>query len=201
MTSLINLGAIILAAYITYSFFIKWAKEARFMKAAHKNGCQPIVQIPTLDPFLGLDLFVRIRKADCAGRRSETYRALHQKYGATFLMKTLGTSDLQTCQPENIQAICTSHFNDFGVGPIRGEIGLPFLGRGVMTEDGDHWKHSRSLIRPTFNKVEIADLPNFERHVARLLALISSDNTFDLLPLSKKLVSFYRRSPFEMLFN
>jgi cytochrome P450 len=104
-------------------------------------------------------------------------------------MKSLGVNEIQIAQPENIQAICTSAFNDFGVGPMRGTIGAPFLGRGIFTEDGQFWKHSRALIRPTFSKAEIADLGGFERHVSRFLALIPKDgSTFDLLPLSKKLV-------------
>ncbi|TEY81952.1 hypothetical protein BOTCAL_0030g00130 [Botryotinia calthae] len=127
-----------------------------------------------------------IQKADAAGRRSEAYRELHQKYGQTCL----------TSQPENIQAICTSSFNDWGVGPMRGTIGLPFLGRGIFTEDGEFWKPSRSLVRPTFSRAEIAGLDNFENHVARFLTHIPKDgSTFDMLALVKRLVS-HNNTPF-----
>ncbi|KAF7908617.1 uncharacterized protein EAF01_004372 [Botrytis porri] len=71
---------------------------------------------------------------------------------------------------------------------MRETFGLPFLGRGIFTEDGEFWKQSRSLVRSTFSRVEIADLENFERHVTRFLNFIPKDgSTFDMLPLVKKL--------------
>ncbi|KAL8819488.1 MAG: hypothetical protein Q9191_007725 [Dirinaria sp. TL-2023a] len=102
-------------------------------------------------------------------------------------MKALSVS-IQTADAENIQAISATKFNDFGVGPIRGNIGAPFLDRGVFTDDGEFWKHSRALIRPTFNRAGIADLNSFERHVGRFLALIPKDSSaFDMQPLVKRL--------------
>ena len=105
-------------------------------------------------------------------------------------MKALGSAQIQTAEPENIQAVAATKFDDFGVGPRRGNIGAPFLDRGVFTEDGDFWKHSRALIRPTFSRNEVADLTNFERHVGRFLAQIPRDSSnFDIQPLAKRLAS------------
>ena len=160
------------AGYVTYLLFQIWSERARFSKAASQYGCLPVARYPNRDPFLGLDLFISITRANSAGHKSEIYRILHKKYGSTFEMKALGGPQLQTSDPENIQAICTSAFNDFGVGPMRGRIGVPFLDRGIFTEDGAFWKHSRALVRPTFSRAEIADLDNFERHVRRLLSTI-----------------------------
>ena len=189
MTSSLQITGGIIVICITYIVTRKWLERARFDKAAREHACKPVIRYPNWDSFLGIDLFVFLRKADYDGNRSEVYRTLHEKYGATLEMKALSAFQLQTSQPENIQAICTSAFNDFGVGPMRGRIGVPFLDRGIFTEDGVFWKHSRALIRPTFSLAEVADLENFERHVARFLALIPRDaSTFDLLPLAKRLV-------------
>ncbi|KAF7861562.1 hypothetical protein EAF04_008124 [Stromatinia cepivora] len=172
---------IFLATFTSYYILVTWNKSRRAAEATRIHGCKPIPRVPSRDPILGLDTFIQMQKADAAGQHP------HQKYGQTFLMNSLGT-ELQTSQPENIQAICTTAFNDWGVGPVRGTIGLPFLGRGIFTEDGDFWKHSRSLVRPTFSRAEIADLDNFERHVARFLTHIPKDgSTFDMLPLVKRL--------------
>ena len=104
-------------------------------------------------------------------------------------MKAISDIQVQTAHPENIRAIAATKFNDFGVGPMRGNNGAPFLDRGVFTEDGEFWKHSRALIRPTFNRAEIADLESLERHVARFLDLIPRDgSSFDLQPLVKRLL-------------
>lgn len=191
MLSLFTLfGTTFATIYATYLLLASLNTRKRSSRASQSDGCKAIPKVLSWDPLFGLDTFISISKADVAGRRSEAYRTLHKKYGPTFQMKSLGVNELQTAHPENIQAICTSAFNDFGVGPMRGTIGAPFLGRGIFTEDGNFWKHSRALIRPTFNRAEITDLGGFEWHVARFLALIPKDgSTFDLLPLSKKLVS------------
>ncbi|KAF7889890.1 uncharacterized protein EAF02_002305 [Botrytis sinoallii] len=180
-------GTIFLATFTSYYILVTWTRNRRAAEAIRVHGCKSIPRVQSWDPILGLDTFIQIQMADAAGRRSEAYRALHRKYGQTFLVNSLGT-ELQTSQPENIQAICTSSFNDWGVGPMRGTIGIPFLGRGIFTEDGEFWKHSRSLVRPTFSRAEIADLENFESHVARFLTHIPKDgSTFDMLPLVKRL--------------
>ena len=190
--TLLQLVASATVIYLTYITFRKWSERARLRDAAVRHNCQPVTRYPNRDPFMGFDLFVLIGKADWAGHRSEAYRNLHNHYGSTFEMKALGGPQLQTCDPDNIQAICTSVFDDFGVGPMRGRIGVPFLDRGIFTEDGPFWKHSRALVRPTFSRSEIADLENFERHVIRLLDLIPRDKgTIDLLPLAKRLVSMH----------
>ena len=179
----------LVVVYITYLILSFGSQKLRAYNVASRHSCAPIPYVSSWDPILGIDTFIAIRKADFAGYRSKAYQTLHSQYGHTFLMKSLETQ-LQTSSAENIQAICTSKFNDFGVGPMRGTIGLPFLGRGIFTEDGEFWKYSRALVRPTFARAEIADLENFEHHVARFLALIPREGkSFNVLPLSKKLVS------------
>lgn len=195
MSAVVSLLATSIAVYLTYLLLITWNARFRAAKAFQAHGCKPIPKVTSWDPIFNLDTFITIRKTDFAGRRSEAYRRLHQKHGNTFMMKPLGVSELQTANPENIQAICTSRFNDFGVGPMRGTIGAPFLGRGIFTEDGEIWKHSRGLVRPTFARGEISDLVNFERHVACFLALIPRDgSTFDLMRLVKKMVRIILRA-------
>lgn len=176
--------------YLGSFLFKSISEHRRVSKATLQHGCKPPKRYPNWDPILGMDLFAMIRKADSRGQCSKFYAKLHGKYGATFEMKALSRTQVQIAQPENIQAVAATQFSDFGVGPMRGNIGAPFLDRGIFTEDGEFWKHSRSLVRPTFNRTEIADLPSFERHVARFLHLIPKDgSTFDLQALAKRLVS------------
>lgn len=182
-------GALVII-YVLSVLFRKSSQQLRFYKAARQHGCKPARHYPNWDPFLGIDLFVRLRRADYHGNRSEASVELHKQYGRTIEMKAFGPAYILTAEPQNIQAIAATKFTDFGVGPRRGDIGAPFLDRGVFTEDGDFWKHSRALIRPTFSRNEIADLGNFEHHVGRFLSLIPRDSrTFDLQPLAKRLVS------------
>jgi hypothetical protein len=55
-----------------------------------------------------------------------------------------------------------------------------------------HGKRTCGVIRLTFNRVEIADLENFEIHVGWLSDLIPrGGTTVDLQPLFKRLVSAF----------
>ena len=198
MSHTLQLAGTALLIYLVSFAVRKWSERSRFNEAARQHGCKPPRRYPNMEPFLGLDLFAAIRKADSRGQRSQAYAQLHKSYGDTFEMKALSAAQIQTMQLENIQAVSATCFNDFGVGPMRGNIGAPFLDRGVFTEDGEFWKHSRSLIRPTFSRTEIADLGSFEQHVSRFLALIPPDSSkFDLQPLVKRLVSIQHLLPDE----
>lgn len=60
----------------------------------------------------------------------------------------------------------------------------PLLGRGIFTSDGSEWQHSRSLLRPSFAKAQVADLALVELHVNNLFKKLPSDaSTVDLQPL------------------
>ncbi|KAL8790959.1 MAG: hypothetical protein Q9195_006104 [Heterodermia aff. obscurata] len=181
------LGALA-AIYLVSASLRGWSYRSRLRTASRQFGCQPAKHYPNWDPFLGLDLFVTLRRADTRGQLSQAYADLHKRCGNTFEMKALTDSGIQTADPQNIQAVLATKFNDFGVSLVRGNGGAPFFDRGVFTDDGEFWKQSRSLIRPTFNRVEIANLDSFERHIGRFLALIPRDSaSFDIQHLAKKL--------------
>jgi cytochrome P450 len=176
--------------YLLSLAFKAWSLRSRFNKAASEHGCKPAKRYPNLDPFLGLDFFRILTRENQLGRRSRVFPNLHRKYGDTFSYKALSPRRISTCSPKNIQAILATNADDWGVEPIRGDSGEPFIGGGVFMHDGQKWKQARAIIRPTFNRAEIADLENFEIHVGRLLALIPRDgSTVDLQPLFKRLVS------------
>ena len=167
-----------------------WSLRSRTKQAALQHGCQPPNRYPNLDPFLGFDLARLLRKENKLGRQQRVFPNLHREYGDTFSFKALSSRRISTCNPKNIQTILATNSDDWGVEPIRGNFAEPFLGKGVFMHDGQTWKRARALIRPTFNRTEIADLENFEIHVGRLLALIPRDgSTVDLQPLFKTLVS------------
>jgi len=78
---------------------------------------------------------------------------------------------LVTREPKNIQAILATNFNDYGLGS--GRVALTrFLGNGIFMQDGGSWSHSRALIRPSFNRTQIADFQALESHFEELLETI-----------------------------
>ena len=58
------------------------------------------------------------------------------------------------------------------------------MGDGIFTTDSAFWAHSRAMLRPQFEKAQVADLDQFEEHMQRLLAQIPRDgSTVDLQDL------------------
>ncbi|KAL9118805.1 MAG: hypothetical protein Q9187_004643, partial [Circinaria calcarea] len=100
----------------------------------------------------------------------------------------MGRTTIYTNDPKNYQAVHALKFADYGVQPLRREPTLPFLGEGVFTMDGPFWEHSRAIIRPTFTRSNVANLPAFEVHFRKFLDLIPGNGvTVDLEPLLYRL--------------
>jgi hypothetical protein len=65
---------------------------------------------------------------------------------------------------------------------------LWFCGQGIFTTDGAFWQHSRTILRPNFEKSQVAALDQFEPYVQKLIARIPKDgSTVDLQDLFHQL--------------
>jgi cytochrome P450 len=71
---------------------------------------------------------------------------------------------------------------DFGFG-VRPAIFAPLLGKGIFTQEGQAWKHSRELLRKQFARTQYQNLNHFREHVDNLLARLPSSGVVDLQPL------------------
>lgn len=76
-----------------------------------------------------------------------------------------------TIDPENIKAVLTGQFHDYGKGESFHQEWKEFLGDSIFATDGELWSSSRHLIRPMFNKDRIVDTRIFETHVEKLIQL------------------------------
>jgi cytochrome P450 monooxygenase len=93
-------------------------------------------------------------------------------------------------ETRNIQSVWATNFNSWGLQPLREGIAVPFFDHGINTTDGDAWRYSRALVRPTFARTEVSNLGSLQKHVDRLLAQLPTDgSTVDLQPLLSRLVS------------
>ncbi|TGO30202.1 hypothetical protein BPAE_0007g00800 [Botrytis paeoniae] len=107
-----------------------------------------------------------------------------EQYGDPFSAILLGAPMIATIDPLNVQTMLGTNFKDYGVQPLRRSATLPFLGGG----DGPFWQHSRTLMRPTFTRINAANLPAFEKNLQKFFKLLPEDgSTVDLKPLSCKL--------------
>lgn len=77
-----------------------------------------------------------------------------------------------TADVENIKAILTQQFSDYGKGEQFHQEWKDFLGDSIFTTDGKKWSESRNLIRPMFIREKVADLDIVEVHVQKLLKFL-----------------------------
>jgi cytochrome P450 len=178
----------VLLSYITFRYF-KTLHSIRALKSLHK--CQDPPKYPHKDTIFGSDLYRENAENTKNNTLLNKWTSRYREYGHTFTAIIQGTPAICTVDVTSLQTITTTNFKDYGFQPVRRAATLPFLGEGVFTMDGPFWEHSRALIRPTFRKSNISNLPAFEANLQKFFALLSKDgSTVDLKPLLCKLVCF-----------
>lgn len=185
LTSILWTVSLLTCVYIYRS----WSAYTKFHTAATQHGCQKPRKYPHREPFWGYDLYRARTRAAQRGQLMKLYEEHFNSYGKTFVEQFFNTKIINTMEAANIQQTAALSFYDFGKVAGRNRSTSPFLGRGIFTEDGALWKHSRELIKPTFSRSEISDLDSLGIFVDRLFELIPPDgSTFDIQPLLHKLV-------------
>lgn len=134
--------------------------------------------IKTYLPF-GLEMPVKACRYFLSNRAMEAWTDEYEKLGAletlNFTMELRIFTDIRcimTADPENIKAVLTQQFTDYGKGEQFHLEWKDFLGDSIFTTDGAQWSASRALIRPMFQRERVADLDIFEAHVQELFALL-----------------------------
>lgn len=123
---------------------------------------------PHIDLFLGLDLAVQTWRDFHNGELSEGLRRRHSLYGRTFLGNNLGADYIYTVEPDNIRAITTSQFSNFGKSAWVSEA-AKHVGNGVLLNEGEAWKRSRAMLKPIFARTAVDGFIFMEMHVEKLL--------------------------------
>ncbi|PYH41469.1 cytochrome P450 [Aspergillus saccharolyticus JOP 1030-1] len=83
-----------------------------------------------------------------------------------------------TFDPENIKALLTGQFADYGKGEHFHRDWKEFLGDSIFATDGELWSRSRHLIRPMFVRERIVDTELFEKHIQKLIPLLAGGPSF-----------------------
>ena len=177
------LGSLAVAVCLYYLHnFYKY--ETRIKEREKALGCVTAKRIPSWDPLFGIDTFAKIILA--VRNHTLLTTAQQQFHGLktwTIKYTVLGNSIFLTADPENVKAVLSLNFNSYEIGDEREKAVGSFLGKGIFTSDGEAWKHSRTMLRPSFVKTELADLEIFEPHVQGLIQNIKPDTSVDLSPL------------------
>ncbi|KAH9208984.1 cytochrome P450 [Leptodontidium sp. 2 PMI_412] len=174
----------LLVLYFVIKRLMSFINAYRFCKA---NGCKPARKLPQQERIIGLQEFHKQVASAKAKVFLREIQKQFQEMGNTFSTVVLGTELVMTIEPENVRAILSTNFKDYGLGKRMTSMG-PLLGNGIFTSDGSDWEHSRALVRPSFIKSRVADLDSYESHIQNLIARIPTDgSSVDLQPLFHQL--------------
>ncbi|PVI00779.1 cytochrome P450 [Periconia macrospinosa] len=155
-----------------------------------KNGCKDPPCYPHLDPFWGIDYFIRKMRSLTSGTYledgSSSYKLFKSK---TFKSHSFGATIYHTIDPEVVKNYQSIFFKHFGIEPLRYHLAENLWGNGIVVADGQRWSSARSFIRGTFDVVHTANIERLEYHVGKFMDLIPRDGgTVDLMPLFKRLI-------------
>ncbi|MBE3044304.1 cytochrome P450 [Candidatus Bathyarchaeota archaeon] len=123
----------------------------------------------------GLDFVYNSIKYNKSHRTDEMWRAYFTRVGHyTGEHDAMGKTIIMTAEPENIKAILSTQFADYGKGPRFLGLTRGMLGESIFSTDGDLWHSSRQLIRPQFIKDRVSDLDCFETHTQNVFRAIEN---------------------------
>ena len=184
-----NTNATALYSAIVVLVLYKLIGYLSYKISLRRHNCVSLPQYPHKDPFLGIDLFLRLTKAFQSGTFLDFNKTLFDNYGKTFVANGFGKRIIRTIDPEVPKAVHSTYFDNFGLQPLRYETAKHLWGNGIIVVDGPHWKHGRRMMRSSFDTVHIANLDRLRKHVQVFLDLIPRDgSTIDLAPPFKRLV-------------
>ncbi|KXH46083.1 cytochrome P450 [Colletotrichum nymphaeae SA-01] len=187
---LIPLLLLIVHLLLTLHRTISHARRARAL------SCRPAPLEPSKWP-LGLDIVLASLRADREQRTPDhvaaRFAALRRNGDSnnsntkpdtntnggvyTFRMSLLGTTNLVTAGPRNIQALLATQFHDFGMGLARSTNLKTVLGRSIFAADGPAWRSAREMMRPLFSRDNVSRLDLLEAHVQTLFLCIEKGTT------------------------
>jgi len=138
-----------------------------------------MAEITTYLP-LGIDFIVHSAKLGARGEGLAFWRWIFTTYGRGShpynAVLTLGSHQtVFTADQDNIKAVLTTQFAEYGKGPKFHRDWHEFLGNSIFATDGAMWQASRQLIRPFFMRERMGDLDIFETHTQKLLALCGDE--------------------------
>ncbi|KAI9892293.1 MAG: hypothetical protein M1814_001492 [Vezdaea aestivalis] len=150
-------------------------------------GCKDPVSISSGWP-LGLDVVWGLRQNASDGLILLWFNQYFRKFGNTIKIEILGFTEISTIEPANIEAILSTHFEDYGV-EFRADHGpFAFFGDGILSQDGAAWKHSRELMRRHFRRGRPETLEICRGSVDELIATIPTDQALNFQSLFERLM-------------
>lgn len=183
---------LVVVIYFFLSLTLYCLSVLRRSQQARENGCEQVPTYPHIDPILGLDALYRSLRAIQRGHVMEELDSRFNTINggvSTFSTVLMGSKILHTIEPENIKTILSTRSKDYHHSPGR-KAAFGYFGPGIFINDGPEWELSRAMLRPSFTKTQVRNLPALEEHVHNLIARIPKEGqTIDLQPLFLQLTN------------
>ena len=102
--------------------------------------------------------------------------------GDTFKLKLgFGNDVVFSRDPEFAKYALQKNQRNYGKSPIQTKDLAKYVGKGLLTAEGDHWKKQRKLIQPAFHKKQLAQLLDAMHEVIKEeLLRIETHKAFDV---------------------
>lgn len=108
---------------------------------------------------------------------------LHETRGRTFTVNQPTSVSIYTIDAENIRTVWSTRFDDWEVGPIRFPVVGAFVGRGIVTTDGNRWTDVRQVAKHALARDIAVDFQPFKSVANKYVASLPSDeHEVDLQP-------------------
>ncbi len=171
---------LLLCSITLYTLYFLYQRTTTILnrrKFVQKHACKAPAKYPHKDPVFGLDMLWGTIRAVKSKSYMARIRHLHQQNGNTYSSHYLLSPIIHTIEPDNLKAVLSTNFKDYGISPARKEAFLPLFGQSILVSDGALWEHSRGLLRPSFARSQVGDLAMFDGHVTNLLKSIPRDGS------------------------
>ena len=139
---------------------------------ATRENCQRAPHLPQKKLFLGLDTLLETVHAIKSKTYLQKILRSYREQGYTYSKSFLFSSSICTVAPENLKAILSTNFKDYGITSARKDAFRPLIGQNILLAEGTEWTHARAMLRPSFSKKQFSDLNMFEEHVHVLIHAI-----------------------------
>ena len=158
----------------------------------------PIPKHPGL-PLLGNSLEIA---RDPLGSFTRLQAQHSQSDGPRLIQIALGgRTQFVSFKPEDAKYILQENHRNYGRSPAFKILEI-FLGKGLLTNDGDHWRHQRRLAQPAFHRQKLAILGQImQQEVDAWLGELSRLDLTKPVNLSEKFMDITMRIVCKTLFG
>ncbi|KAF9698438.1 hypothetical protein EKO04_003652 [Ascochyta lentis] len=202
--TLTNIAVCILSIYVTRRIYWEITTGSRLRAFAKQHGCLPAKRLQT--PFTFGAVFWGGQIKAIKEHRLLPYLASQFTEVArhTRHHKVFGTEFFTTDDPENVKAVLATNPNAWSLGQERIVEMSSYLGYGIFVNEGAAWKRSREMLRPCFERSQVADpiLHDLAMDVATELLFGKSTNALSRDENDHEVKNFcdafdYASNPFE----